>query len=117
MPKCIFCQIAQKKVKTKSLYEDKNIIAFWDIKPATKIHIIIIPKRHFNSLNDVPESKAKLLGKMIIVAKNLAKKFKIDKSGYKLVINIGPDANQTVKHLHIHILGGQPLHTKKILEI
>jgi len=117
MSECIFCQIAQHQIKSKIEYEDKEIIAFFDIRPAAKIHILIVPKKHLASLNEATEKDAPLLGKMVLLAQKLAKKYQTDKKGYKLVVNTGPWSGQTVSHLHLHLLGGEPLTSAKILKI
>lgn len=117
MPDCVFCRIINKKLPAKIEYEDDQILAFFDIKPATKIHILIVPKKHLESVNDLTKKDTELIGKMVIVAKKLAKKYHTDKNGYKLVLNTGPWSGQTIPHLHMHLLGGQPLTSAKILEI
>jgi histidine triad (HIT) family protein len=105
---CIFCKIAKKEIPTKIIYEDKDIIAFEDIKPVVPVHILIIPKKHLISA-DLKEKDGKIVGKILIAAKTIAKKRKIDKTGYRLVLNVGKDAGQTIEHLHIHLLGGKKL--------
>ncbi|PIS42633.1 MAG: histidine triad nucleotide-binding protein [Candidatus Kerfeldbacteria bacterium CG08_land_8_20_14_0_20_40_16] len=106
---CIFCSIAQKKSPTEIIYEDDQMIAFRDINPKAPVHILIIPKEHIASLNDLNESNSSLLGKLILQAKNLARQQGIAKSGYKLIFNCGKDAGQLVNHIHLHLLGGGPL--------
>jgi len=106
---CIFCSIAQKKSHTEIIYEDDQMIAFRDINPKAPVHILIIPKEHIASLNDLNESNSSLLGKLILQAKNLARQQGIAKSGYKLIFNCGKDAGQLVNHIHLHLLGGGPL--------
>jgi histidine triad (HIT) family protein len=106
MSKCIFCQIAEKKAEAKIEYEDDEIIAFWDIKPAARIHILIVPKKHIESVNELTKKDQALIGKIILVAKELAKKKKIERTGYRLLVNTGPWSGQIVPHLHFHLLGG-----------
>ena len=91
------------------VYEDDQLVAFKDINPKAPVHILIIPKEHIASVNDLTEINEPLLGQMIIRAKALAVKSKIARSGYKLVLNCGRDAGQLVDHLHLHLLGGGPL--------
>ncbi|PIY97228.1 MAG: histidine triad nucleotide-binding protein [Candidatus Kerfeldbacteria bacterium CG_4_10_14_0_8_um_filter_42_10] len=106
---CIFCSIAKKKASAEIVYEDDQLVAFKDINPKAPVHILIIPKEHIASVNDLTEINEPLLGQMIIRAKALAVKSKIARSGYKLVLNCGRDAGQLVDHLHLHLLGGGPL--------
>jgi len=103
---CIFCQIIQKKSPAKIVYEDEEVVAFWDIRPSAPIHLLIIPKKHLASLNEVKEADQLLLGKLLLVAKKLAAAHKIDRSGFRVVINTGPWAGQIVNHLHLHLMGG-----------
>jgi len=104
---CIFCQIVKKEIPAQIVYEDDEILAFKDIHPKAKVHLLIIPKKHFSNLNEVEDEK--ILGKILFQAKVLAKKFEIDKTGYKIIINNGKDAGQLVFHLHLHLLGGEDL--------
>jgi len=106
---CIFCQIIKKEIPAQIVYEDEEILAFKDIQPKAKIHLLIIPKKHFVSLNKVRKKDKEILGKLLWQAKLLAKEFKISDSGYKIVINSGKDAGQVVEHLHLHLLGGEEL--------
>ncbi len=104
---CIFCQIVKKEIPSQIVYEDDEILAFKDIQPKAKVHLLIIPKKHINSLNEAKNEE--ILGKLLLRAKELAKEFKISKSGYKIVINTGKDAGQVIFHLHLHLLGGEEL--------
>lgn len=101
---CIFCKITQKELPAKIQYEDKEIIAFDDIAPKAPIHILIVPKKHIVSINDLNETEAMLAGKMILVAKKIAQEKGL--KGYKLVFNVGREGGQLVDHLHLHLLGG-----------
>lgn len=109
MEECIFCQIASHKIPAEIVYEDDQVIAFKDIKPSAKIHLLIVPKIHFASNNEVKIGFEPLLGRLFGIAKDLAKKQAIDQSGYKLVVNVGPDGGQIVNHFHVHLLGGEKL--------
>lgn len=106
---CIFCDIINKKSPANILYEDDEMIAFPDINPSAPVHILIIPKKHIKSANELEAKDQALLGKMILTAKKLAKENKIDQSGYRLVINTGKDSGQIIEHLHLHLLGGKKL--------
>jgi histidine triad (HIT) family protein len=102
---CIFCKIARGEVPAQMLVNNKEIAAFRDVNPQAPVHILIIPKKHLASLDDVSDSD--LLGRMMSLAAALARQEKIAKSGYRTVVNTGRDGGQTVDHLHIHLLGGR----------
>lgn len=104
---CIFCQIVKKEIPAQIVYEDEEILAFKDIHPKAKIHLLIIPKEHCPSLNEAKNKE--ILGKLLWQARILAEKFSLDKTGYKIIINTGRDAGQVVFHLHLHLLGGEEL--------
>lgn len=105
----IFCKIISKEIPSSIVYEDDELIAFNDIETNAKIHILIVPKRHIAGVSELTERNAQIVSKMILKAKELAKKQGIAESGYRLVINSGPDAGQTVPHLHLHLLGGEKM--------
>ena len=109
MEDCIFCKIIGGQVPAEILYEDQNVFAFKDNLPAAPVHILVIPKKHIRSLNDMELSDIDILGQMVFQARQLAKHHGLDQAGYRLVINTGPDAGQTVFHLHIHLLGGRKM--------
>jgi len=106
-PGCIFCAIASGQLQTEFLYHDDEITAFYDAHPKAPVHILVIPNQHIASLNLAGAENATLLGKMVLRASSLAKEMGIDQSGYRLVINTGPDAGQSVFHVHLHLLGGR----------
>ena len=106
---CVFCRIAVGKDDAKIVYQDEEITAFWDRLPAAPVHILIIPNRHYGSLNEVEAQDAGLLGKMVFKAKELAEQHSIAGSGYRIFINTGADGGQTVHHLHLHLMGGRRL--------
>ncbi len=103
---CIFCSIIFGDLPSKKVFEDEFIYAFHDKNPQAPIHILIVPKKHFNSLNDCNENDKFILGHTLEKAKEIAKNLGL-KNGYRIVINTGPNAGQTVFHLHIHLLGGR----------
>lgn len=109
MDNCIFCSISKGKDKTKLVFEDKDVVAINDINPKAKIHLLIIPKKHINSIATLNDTDDILVAKMILVAKKLAEDKGISKRGYRLIINIGKHSGQVVDHLHLHLLGGEPL--------
>jgi len=109
MDDCIFCKIASGQIPAKILYQDDSVVAFPDINPATPVHILIIPKKHIPSVLDLSEDDLPLMGHMIDIANQLAKKEGVAENGYRLVINCGKDAGQEVSHLHLHLLAGRRL--------
>ena len=102
---CIFCDIINKQAPAKIRYEDDEILAFDAINPKAKIHILIVPKKHFETLNEIPDTELEIISKMFKVAKKLAIENNID-NGYKLVMNNGKQAGQIIFHIHLHLLGG-----------
>ena len=106
---CIFCKIAKKEIPAEIIYEDDVIMAFRDANPVAPVHILIIPKSHIPSINYLELKDKTLIGELILVAQKIAREQKVDKSGYRLIINMGKDAGQTVDHLHLHLIGGHRL--------
>lgn len=106
---CIFCKIASKEVPADIVWEDNDVLAFHDIKALAPVHILVIPKKHFSSLNDITDNDSALMGKLMISAQKVAEKMGIAKEGYKFLIRVGQHGGQEVDHLHIHIIGGTQL--------
>ena len=106
MASCIFCKIINGELPSTKVYEDSDMLAFKDIQPVAPVHLLVVPKKHFVSLTDAENSDQKLLGKMLLKVRDIAKKMGIDKSGYKVVINNGEGSGQIVFHLHLHLIGG-----------
>jgi histidine triad (HIT) family protein len=106
---CIFCQIVDGKIPSDILYQDEEVLAFRDINPRAPVHLLIIPKKHIASLNQLTEREMLLMGRMVSVASKLAKSEGVSESGYRLVINCGREGGQLVSHLHLHLLGGRQL--------
>lgn len=92
------------------VYQDDAVTAFHDVQPQAKTHTLVIPNTHIESLNDAPEADPTLLGRLLQVAARVAREAEIDNTGYRVTINNGPDAGQTVFHVHLHVLGGNRLH-------
>ncbi len=107
---CIFCQIINKQLPATITYEDPQVIAFKDAHPKAPIHQLIVPRQHIASLNELDANHGTLIGKLILIAKQLAKQFAIAESGYRTVFNCNKDAGQLVFHIHLHLLGGRLLH-------
>ena len=106
MEECLFCKIVEGKIPSNKVYEDEYVYAFKDIEPAAAVHVLLVPKEHISSLNDISEEDQDLLGKIFVAIKKITKELGIDKNGYRIVNNCGKDAGQTVMHLHFHILAG-----------
>jgi histidine triad (HIT) family protein len=106
---CIFCRIARGEIPSKKLFEDEEVAAFDDVRPAAPVHFLVIPKRHIETLDDVTAEHAPLLGKMLVIAARLAKEKGVGATGYRQVINCRKAAGQVVYHLHLHVLGGRDM--------
>jgi len=108
---CLFCRIIAGDIPSKKVYEDEQIYAFLDIAPQAPVHILIVPKKHYNRANELTEADAALVGHIFAVAADLAREHGIF-DGYRIVTNNGEAAGQTVFHLHFHLLGGKTLSTE-----
>jgi len=108
-PGCVFCSIIAGQAHARIVHQDDNLTAFWDHHPATPVHILIVPNKHIQSINELEEEHANLIGKMTLLAQKIARDQGVDQSGYRLVINSGADAGQTIFHLHLHLIGGQQM--------
>lgn len=106
---CIFCKIIAGEIPSTNVYKDDQVTAFRDINPAAPTHILIVPNKHIDSVNLMIADDEPLIGKLYSVAKELAAKEGISESGYRLVVNTGAGAGQTVFHLHMHLLGGRQM--------
>jgi len=107
---CIFCKIAAGKLPATVIYHDKEVVAFDDIYPKAPHHKVIIPKKHIATINDLKEEDKDLIGHMVYVAKNIALEIGIAESGYRVLMNCNADGGQAVYHIHLHLIGGRPLH-------
>jgi histidine triad (HIT) family protein len=106
---CLFCKINHRSIPADIVYEDDLVLAFKDISPQAPCHILIIPKVHINTINDIDSSHQSLLGHMVLTAKNIAAENALSDSGYRLIMNCNQDGGQTVFHIHLHILGGRQM--------
>ncbi len=104
---CLFCRILAKEIPSKTVYEDDQVVAFEDINPQAPTHILVVPRRHIASLNEIASEDAPLVGYLHLVAAKLARERGIAESGYRTVLNNGRGAGQSVFHLHLHLLGGR----------
>ncbi len=104
MNECIFCKIVQGDIPANKVYEDEKVVAFHDLEPQAPVHILLIPKKHIKSTDDISKEDEFLMGYMMGKVKEVAEKLEL-LNGYRVVINCGEDGMQTVKHMHMHILG------------
>jgi len=105
----IFSKIINKEIPAEIVYEDDELLAFNDINPQAPVHILIIPKKEIKTLNDIESEDKEIMGKMMLLAKDLARENNIDNSGYRTIFNCNDDGGQTVFHIHLHLIGGRPL--------
>lgn len=110
MASCIFCKIIAGEISSQMVYSDDLVVAFHDIHPAAPIHILVVPRAHIASVNELLPEEEALVGRMFSAARQIAWEQGIQDSGYRLIVNTGPDARQSVYHLHLHLIGGQPMH-------
>lgn len=111
---CLFCKIAAKQIPSTKVYEDEYVYAFKDIHPVAPVHIIVIPKKHIESVNEIDERNSRDVQKVFEVIPKIARIAMIKEKGYRVITNIGENGGQTVKHLHFHIIGGKKLGDKII---
>jgi len=105
---CLFCGIVKGDIKGEIVYQDKSVVAFRDINPKAPVHILIIPRKHMETLLDLEPGDKQLIGDIFYVASQLAREQGISKDGFRVVLNIGPGAGQSVYHIHFHLMGGRP---------
>ena len=106
---CLFCRIAAGEIPSKKAFESDDVIAFHDIDPRAPVHVLIVPRRHIASVNALADDDAALVGRLYTVARDLASELGVAGGGYRLVMNTGPEAGQSVDHIHLHLLGGRTL--------
>ena len=109
MNECLFCKMVSGVIPCDKVYENEYVLAFRDIDPKAPTHILIIPKKHITTLNEINKSDQDLLGELLLTAKKIAKDEGINTSGYRTVFNCNSDGGQTVFHIHMHLLGGRPM--------
>ena len=107
MSDCIFCRIAAGEIPANIAAQNDEIVAFHDVDPRAPVHVLIIPRKHIAGVNDLKEGDAPLIGRMYLMARDLAQKLGVSETGYRLVLNTGPEAGQSVWHIHLHLLGGR----------
>lgn len=106
---CIFCRIADGEMKADIVREDQHTVAFRDINPQAPTHVLVVPRRHVAAVDALEPGDAELVGRLFLAARDIAADERLD-GGYRMVLNNGPDAGQTVHHIHLHVLGGRDLH-------
>jgi histidine triad (HIT) family protein len=106
---CLFCKIASGELPAEIVYEDERCVAFKDINPQAPVHILVIPKRHVGNMAALEEADEALAGHLVRVCAQVAKEAGVEEGGYRVVANVGPDAGESVPHLHLHVLGGRKL--------
>ena len=109
MSDCLFCRIVRGEVPSDRVHEDDEVIAFRDIAPRAPTHVLVIPRRHIASAAELTVADGPLLGRMFEVLAGIARQEGIERRGYRVVTNVGPEAGQSVPHLHLHLLGGRPM--------
>lgn len=103
---CIFCKIVQKEIPSEIVYENDQIVVFKDINPKAPIHLLVVPKKHIESIQTLTEEDKELIGEIFLTAKKVAEDLDFASNGYKLLFNVGRGAGQLIEHLHLHILSG-----------
>ena len=109
MENCLFCKIIEGQIPAKIVYQDQDVVAFADINPQAPQHVLFVPRRHIASMTDITPEDGPTLASIFIAATKVARELGIDQSGFRFVTNVGPDAGQSVFHLHFHLLGGRKL--------
>ena len=107
MEDCIFCKIINREISASIVFEDERMIAFNDINPQSPIHVLLIPREHFASLEEIPDEKKDVLSHLLLKARQIAQEKGIAKKGYRIVLNTEKDSGQEVFHIHFHLLGGR----------
>jgi histidine triad (HIT) family protein len=107
-PNCIFCKIMAKKIPAKIIHEDEFAMAFEDLNPQAPVHALIVPKKHIPDIHSITVADREIVGHLFFVARTIAAQKSLEQTGYRMIINNGRDAGQTVFHIHLHLLSGRP---------
>lgn len=107
MEDCLFCKMVAGEIKPDTVFEDDEILAFRDINPQAPLHVLVIPKRHIATTNDLTDEDAGLVGRLVLAARRIAVDEGVDEAGYRLAINCNAGAGQSVFHVHVHLLAGR----------
>ncbi|WP_299982995.1 histidine triad nucleotide-binding protein [Desulfobacula sp.] len=103
---CLFCKIVNREIPTEFLYEDDDFVVFRDINPAAPVHVLLVPKKHIRSINDLQKEEGPIVSGLFMLAKDMAKEQGVNTSGYKLLFNVEKGGGQVIFHLHLHLIGG-----------
>ncbi len=109
MSDCLFCRVAAGTIPSKIVYQDDDVVAFEDVNPQAPVHVLVIPRTHIVSVGDAAAADDALMGRLVRAGVRVAREKGLEKSGYRIVTNTGPDAGQSVFHLHLHVLGGRQM--------
>jgi histidine triad (HIT) family protein len=109
MSGCLFCNIVAGKTPAQLVFDNEHVVAFKDIRPVAPVHALVIPKEHITGIHDATSEQAATLGQVLLAARTVAEQLGLADGGYRLVINQGPNAGQSVFHLHCHVIGGRPM--------
>lgn len=107
MSECVFCEIISGRMPADFVYQDDEIVAFKDINPQAPVHILVVPKKHYATLLDLKPEDAGLVGRLILIANEIAKRFNVHNRGFRLIFNCNREAGQSIYHVHLHLLGGR----------
>lgn len=107
MTDCVFCKMVSGEIEPDKVYEDEHVLAFRDVDPQAPTHVLVIPKQHVDTINDLDQDSIDLVGKMVLAAAQVAKQEGIAQPGYRTVLNCNPEGGQSVFHIHLHLLGGR----------
>lgn len=106
---CLFCNMVEKKIPADVVFENDHALAFRDIRPVAPTHVLVVPKRHIPATRALTAADAEAMGRVVLAATEVARKLGLEASGYRLVVNDGADAGQSVHHIHVHVLGGRAM--------
>jgi histidine triad (HIT) family protein len=109
MPNCLFCKIVNKEIPAQIVLENDHVVAFRDIRPVTPTHVLVIPKKHIVGMHEATREDIATIGEVFLAARDVAEQLGLHTSGYRVVVNNGADAGQSVFHLHVHVLAGRPM--------
>ncbi|MCK5383740.1 MAG: histidine triad nucleotide-binding protein [Gammaproteobacteria bacterium] len=109
MADCLFCKMVSGEILPDVVFEDDDVLAFRDVNPQAPLHVLVIPKIHISTVNDLTPEHAGLVGKMHLAARQIAADEGVAEPGYRMVMNCNPEAGQSVYHIHLHVLGGRPM--------
>ena len=109
MTDCLFCKMVSGEIQPDVVFEDDEVLAFRDVNPQAPVHVLVIPKSHIATTNELTPEHAGLIGKMVLAARQIAADEGVAEPGYRMVMNCNPEAGQSVYHIHLHMLGGRPM--------